>query len=154
MALLITGAMGHLGYEIVRQAVAQGVDVVALYRGTFREADAQAIKGLVIWVKADLDDVEAVRALAQSHGVSRCIHCAAVSNEAYARPNPLDAIASNISATANLLEVARLQGWQRFILVSTGSVFRSARIPSRRFRRMPSPSRAISTARQNTVLKC
>lgn len=123
MTLLVTGAMGHLGYEIVRQAAAQGEDVVALYRGTWREADAAAITGRVRWVQADLKDAAGVLALSKSQAITRCIHSAAVSNEAFARPNPLEAIAGNIGASASLLEAARVEGWQRFVLVSTGSVF-------------------------------
>ncbi len=125
MALAVTGAMGHLGFEIVRQAASQGADVIALYRSGYRAADAQSITGRVVWVQADLNDQDQVRALAKSRAITSCIHCAAVSNEAQARPNPLEAIASNISATANLLDMARLQGWQRFVLVSTGSVFQN-----------------------------
>jgi hypothetical protein len=36
MAILITGGMGHVGYETVRQALAAGHDVVAQYRNVFR----------------------------------------------------------------------------------------------------------------------
>ena len=51
MSLLVTGAMGHLGYEIVRQAASRGETIIAHYRGTFREADAAAIKGRVHWCR-------------------------------------------------------------------------------------------------------
>ena len=64
-----------------------------------------------------------MRALADAHRVDACIHAAAVSNEAYARPAPLLAVAGNVGATANLLESARTKSWRRFLLVSTGSVF-------------------------------
>ena len=74
-------------------------------------------------MQADLSDAAGVRALASAHAITRCIHAAAVSNEAYARPNPLEAIGSNIGATANLLDAARVHGWERFVFVSTGSVF-------------------------------
>ena len=57
------------------------------------------------------------------HQIDACIHAAAISNEAYARPDPRGAIATNIGATANLLEAARLASWRRFVLISTGSVF-------------------------------
>lgn len=50
---------------------------------------------------------------------------AAVSNEAYARPQPLAAVQANVGAVANLLDVARRQNWRRFVLVSTGSVFQN-----------------------------
>ena len=123
MTLLVTGAMGHVGYEIVRKAAQRGLEVIALYRGTFREAEALAVGPSVKWVQCDLGDAAAVRALADAHRIDACIHAAAISNEAYARPAPLLAVTGNVDATANLLEVARIKGWRRFLLVSTGSVF-------------------------------
>lgn len=119
MNLLVTGATGHVGGEIVRQAAASGMQVIATYRGDLR----QAADSEVTWLQCDLTDASAVRTLAEKHRIDACIHGAAVSNEAYAKPHPLGAITTNIGATANLLEAARLAPWRRFVLVSTGSVF-------------------------------
>ena len=121
--LLVTGAMGHVGYEIAGQAVAKGIDVVATHRDGLREAEGRALGLNVKWVACELTDPAAVERLSAAHKIDACIHAAAISNEAYARPNPLDAIASNVGATANLLDAARRHGWRRFVLVSTGSVF-------------------------------
>lgn len=117
MTLLVTGALGHVGAEILRQASAQGRQVLALYRG----GTPAALPG-VTWLRCDLTDAAAVRQLAE-HRIDACIHAAALSNEAYCRPDPLGAIAGNVGATANLLEAARTAGWRRFVLVGTGSVF-------------------------------
>ncbi|MBL8702288.1 MAG: NAD(P)-dependent oxidoreductase [Alphaproteobacteria bacterium] len=123
MNLLVTGAMGHVGYEIARQAAARGIRVVATHAGTFRAADAEALGPGVTWVAGDLSDPAAVEAIAARHAIDACIHAAAVSNEAYAKPEPLKAIAANVGGTANMLDAARRHGWRRFVLVSTGSVF-------------------------------
>ena len=125
MTLLVTGASGHVGGEIVRQAAQRGMRIIATYRGELR-AD-QRNDSSVTWVRCDLADADAVRHLAGEHRIDACIHAAAVSNEAYAKPDPPAAIATNIGATANLLEAARLAAWRRFVLVSTGSVFQLVR---------------------------
>ena len=79
----------------------------------------------------DPETISAVQAFAARHKVDTCIHAAAVSNEAYARPDPHGAIAANVSGTANLLEAARLGGWRRFVLISTGSVFQLVSDPTK-----------------------
>lgn len=123
MTLLVTGAMGHVGYEIVRKAAQRGMKIIAVYRGTFQAAEANAVGPGVKWLQCDLADAGAVTALGDAHGIDACIHAAAVSNEAHARPAPLAALTGNVTATANLLECARERSWRRFVLVSTGSVF-------------------------------
>jgi nucleoside-diphosphate-sugar epimerase len=123
MALLVTGAMGHVGQWTVRRAAATGARVVATYRTDFDRAAADAAGADVTWAACDLADASAVERLTAEHGIDACIHLAAVSNEAFARPAPLKAIEANVSTTAHLLDAARRGGWRRFVLVSTGSVF-------------------------------
>jgi UDP-glucuronate 4-epimerase len=127
VTVLVTGATGHIGFEIVRQASSQRMPVIGLHRGEMRNAEALAGASGVTWLRRDLIDSVAVRRLAEEHTIDSCIHSAAVSNEAYAKPDPLGAIFSNVAATANLLEAARLCGWRRFVLVGTGSIFQLAR---------------------------
>ena len=131
MALLVTGAMGHVGQEVVRHALAVGATVIAQYRTTYRDYDACALGDKVIWVSCDLADPAAVAALCETHPIDACIHSAAVSNDKYARPRPLTAINANVGATANLLDMTRRQNWTRFLFVSTGSVFQNATDPSK-----------------------
>ncbi|MCC6470395.1 MAG: NAD(P)-dependent oxidoreductase [Alphaproteobacteria bacterium] len=126
MTLLVTGAAGHVGLWVARRAAVAGLRVIAACRTPPRAADAASAGANVAWVSCDLDDPAAVAALAAAHAVDSCIHLAAVSNEAYARPSPLAAVQSNVGAAANLLEAARRHDWRRFILVSTGSVFQAA----------------------------
>jgi nucleoside-diphosphate-sugar epimerase len=131
VALLITGAMGHVGNELVRQAAARGHSVVAQYRSTFREADARAVSGDVTWARCDLADPYELAALVLRYPIEGCIHTAAVPNDQVARPDPMAAIRANAGAVAALLDVARLRSWRRFLYVSTGSVFQNATDPSR-----------------------
>jgi UDP-glucuronate 4-epimerase len=126
VALLVTGAMGHVGLATVRQAAAAGETVVAQYRTTFLEAYVRDIVGDVSWVSCDLYDLGAIDRLCGEHPINGCIHSAAISNEKDARPQPLPTVQSNIGATAHLLDIARRFDWRRFLFVSTGSVFQNA----------------------------
>lgn len=120
--LLVTGGMGHVGFETVKQAVASGIEVVAQYMSTFRAEDAESLGPNVTWAKCDLSNPYEVAMLAAEHDIEGCIHTAAVPNDTLAAPKPLRTFESNALGTALLLETARRQGWRRFLHVSTGSV--------------------------------
>ena len=126
MPILITGAMGHVGYETVREAVARGHEVVAQYRTVFRREDAAALGGNVRWIRCDLADPAQVAALLEAQSIDGCIHTAAVPNEQFAREDPLGTIDANVVAVGRLLDAARTRHWRRFIYTSTGSVFQHA----------------------------
>ena len=126
MVLLVTGAMGHVGQDLVRQAAERGHRVVAQYRGAFNAKMVATTGPQVSWVKADLTDTDAVEAMIEAHGVSGAIHTAAVPNDSVARPDPFGAVNSNVAAVAGLLDHARRRNWRRFVYVSTGSVFQKA----------------------------
>ena len=121
--ILLTGGTGYVGGNLVARAQATGLTMVATYRGSGDHAMVEA--GVVEWAACDLTDLDAVKELSTRTGVTSCIHLAAVSNEAYARPDPLAAVRGNVEATATLLEAARDLNWRRFVLVSTGSVFQN-----------------------------
>jgi len=126
MALLVTGAMGHVGAWVARRAAARGLAVVGAYRTGLRPEEAAACGAKTQWASLDLADAAAVERLAAGLPIDACIHLAAVSNEAHAWPNPLAAIETNIRATSNLLDAGRRHGWRRFVFVSTGSVFQNS----------------------------
>ncbi len=126
MPILITGAMGHVGYETVRTALARGHEVVAQYRSVFRQHDAAALGGKATWVRCDLADPMQLSALLERHAVDGCVHTAAVPNDQVARPDPLGAIEANVTAVGRLLDAARTRRWRRFLYTSTGSVFQHA----------------------------
>jgi UDP-glucuronate 4-epimerase len=121
--LLVTGAMGHVGYEIVKHAVAQGHEVVAQVFNTFRKDDADALGSKVVWVKCDLSDPFSVAMMAAEHDIEGCIHPAAIPNDKMGLPQPLNTFRSNVDGTVYLLESARQRKWRRFLLISTGAVF-------------------------------
>ncbi|MHA1153311.1 MAG: NAD-dependent epimerase/dehydratase family protein, partial [Alphaproteobacteria bacterium] len=72
MVLLVTGAMGHVGYEVVKQAAAAGEPVVAQYRSRFRAGDAEAVSGHATWVPCELSDPDAVAEMTADRGIDEC----------------------------------------------------------------------------------
>lgn len=122
MAVLVTGAMGHVGLTVARLAASRGLDVVAQYNRTL-DPDALAGAPGIRWVACDLTDVAARDALLADGSIDGCIHTAAIPNDRLAGPAPWRAFEVNTAAATALVEAARVKGWRRFIQVSTGSVF-------------------------------
>ena len=153
MVLVVTGASGHVGQEIVRHAAASGRDVLALSRSGQPDPSME-LQPNVTWAACDLCDRDALWRLLERHSISSCIHGAAVSNEAYARPDPHAAITTNVGATANLLEAARVNGWRRFLLISTGSVYqcRSDTVSPILEDEPPAPQNIYSTTKVNAEM--
>ena len=124
--LLVTGADGFVGRWLVREALAQGWDVVAAIGpgGTgpaswLPARDAARVTAVTadLTVAADLAGLASVAADA-------VVHLAAVSSGAAARQDPEGAMRVNAVATGELLQVLAGAGrGLRFLLVSTGEVY-------------------------------
>jgi nucleoside-diphosphate-sugar epimerase len=128
VTLLVTGAAGHVGLALTRAAVKAGLKVVGVVRSLERidAVTADEFGPAVTWAVCDLADAFQIAAVAAEHRVEACVHAAAVPNDRLARPFPWAAVQANVCATGALLELARRQGWRRFVYVSTGSVFQTA----------------------------
>jgi UDP-glucuronate 4-epimerase len=123
MALLITGANGHVGLTLVRMAAEEGLDVVGQIRGPHVPDVPANLRSRIRFATCSLDDHFSIAAMAAEHDIDGCIHTAAVPNDRVAFPIPWQTVQTNATATAALLEVARRQEWSRFVYVGTGSVF-------------------------------
>lgn len=123
MAVLVTGAMGHIGLATVRAFTQAGIPVVAQYNNSYDPEAVRAIGPLATWVKCDLADRYETGMLAARADIEGCIHSAALPNDKAARPFPLRAFDTNIMSVQLLLEAARQRQWRRFLTVSSGAVF-------------------------------
>ena len=115
MKILVTGAGGFLGSEVVRQAVAAGHVVRAMLQ---RPANGDALPAenveRVVCDLAAADDYARVVA-----GVDAVIHCAAITSA-----GATDAALSrrvNVEATTGLFRAARQAGASRWIQISSMS---------------------------------
>jgi nucleoside-diphosphate-sugar epimerase len=121
--ILLTGASGHLGANLVRHLLARGEAVRCLIR---RGSDNSALDGLdVERAYGDLRDADAVRAAAA--GCARVYHCAALLSTAPG--NEREIYDSNVIGTRNLLRAARAHGAARVVV--TGSLSAVGHTPDR-----------------------
>lgn len=115
MKVMITGASGHLGAHLVREARADGHDVRALVRPT---SDLRGLEGLdVERVQGDLLDPESLARACD--GVELVLHAGAVyrnwapDDDAILRPA--------VDGTRNVLMAARRAGVRRVVVTSSNA---------------------------------
>lgn len=112
MRVLVTGATGHLGANLVRRLLADGHEVRALVRERGAR-DEEAVSSLPVErVYGDVRDLDAMRAAAS--GVERVFHTAA---KVSTLPGEEQLIYdTNVGGTRNVLKAAREAGVKRVVV--------------------------------------
>lgn len=112
MNILVTGGAGLVGMAL-RARFSDGPDQAFATDATnYGRNDP----GLAI---AQLEDFEAMESLVRQHAITHIVHCGAISGPMLARDEPMVIVRSNILGTANLLEIARRAGIERFVFCSS-----------------------------------
>jgi dTDP-glucose 4,6-dehydratase len=131
MKLLVTGGAGFIGSAVVRQAIADGHEVVNLdaltYAANLPNVASAADHPAYAFEKADIRDRAALDRIFAQHAPDAVMHLAAESHVDRSIDGPADFIDTNIVGTATLLEAARAY-WGgerkfRFHHISTDEVF-------------------------------
>jgi len=134
MKLIVTGGAGFIGSAVVRQAIAQGHQVVNLDALTYAACleNVASVEGNnnYAFEEADIRDRTALDRIFAMHKPDAVMHLAAESHVDRSIDSPGDFIETNITGTYNLLEAARgyweTQGRPdsfRFHHISTDEVF-------------------------------
>ncbi len=127
MATLVTGGTGFVGSNIVRTLAQMGHSVICL---DLAAPDALVSGYLEPWtsqvtfVQGDILDQEDVERAAAS-GIDKIVHAAVFTGilPEVERGRSRSIVDINLMGTTNLLELARRQSVDRFIYVSSGSVY-------------------------------
>jgi nucleoside-diphosphate-sugar epimerase len=129
MKVLVTGATGFVGLNIVAELLAQGLDVVAVGHAPAPAAALAALprQDRVTWRITDLRDAAAVQALFAREKPQRVVHGAAVTTAAGRDGEAATATAAvNIMGSLHVLDAAAAQGVERLVFLSSASVYGAA----------------------------
>jgi nucleoside-diphosphate-sugar epimerase len=100
-SILVTGATGFLGAEVVRQLAAQGKDMVCIKRSTSVIPDSLLALENISWAEADILDISTLEDLFD--GITQVYHCAAIVSFSPARKKEM--IRTNVEGTANVVNL-------------------------------------------------
>jgi FlaA1/EpsC-like NDP-sugar epimerase len=136
LVVMVTGAGGSIGSELVRQAalcqprklVLVDHDEFALFE-IHREIENLVVGGKpvalpLVAVLADVKDKAVMRDVMAAHSVDVVFHAAAYKHVRMVQENVRSGILNNVFGTRSVAEAALEQGVKRFILVSTDKAVR------------------------------
>lgn len=125
MTILITGAGGFIGLNLIETLLADGKKVVALNNRPLPPAFT-AMDGLTVEI-ADVRDRAAIATILARHHIKTIIHAAAITlGPKSAIATATDAFDVNTVSTAILLKEGRKTGITRFVYPSSSAVYGAA----------------------------
>jgi nucleoside-diphosphate-sugar epimerase len=120
--VLVTGAAGHIGANLVRRLVGLGVRPTVLARLTSPKLRLAGLEDRVETIQADLADAHVVREIFERTRPATIFHLAS----SFFNPPTLTAIEhvrDNVAAMAGLLEAARAFPVRSFVHMGTAAVY-------------------------------
>lgn len=119
MKILVTGATGFVGAEIVKQLIAENKSVRALKRASSNTHLLKDYEGQFEWVNGDVNDIPSLEKAFE--GITHVYHSAAMISFDPAQKYKMYKV--NIEGTANMVNVALAKGIEKFLQVSSVSAF-------------------------------
>ena len=128
--VLVTGAGGFIGSNVVEALVARGARVTAFLRynasgdqGALSFLSEEVMKAVTV-ITGDLADPATAASLVDGHDV--IFHLAALVGIPYSYIHPVEVVRTNTLGTTYLLEACRLKGIERIVCFSTSEVYGTA----------------------------
>jgi len=121
MRVLVTGGAGYVGSVSVEALIAAGHEVVVLDNFTTAKPGAD-LEGATV-ARGSYGDLDATRAVLDTHGIDAILHCAARSLVPESVRDPALYYMENVRGGIALLEAMRLSDVRQLVISSTASVY-------------------------------
>ncbi|MDY8166249.1 NAD-dependent epimerase [Bacillus thuringiensis] len=131
MKILVTGAIGFIGFHLTKRLLAQGINVIGVdslndYYDIFLKKDRLKIlreNNNFEFHKMDISNKEKLNKIFTDREVNIVINLAAQAGVRYSIDNPDSYINSNLVGFVNILEACRLYNIEHLIYASSSSVY-------------------------------
>jgi UDP-glucose 4-epimerase/dTDP-L-rhamnose 4-epimerase len=125
-SILVTGGAGCVGSNIVKKLDGRGakitvIDNLSAYPFDYLHEYGVGNMDGVKFVKGDINDYELIHKLIKDSDI--VIHAAALADVGACVRNPHDEFQTNVLATQNILEVCKKEEIQKFVFISSASVY-------------------------------
>src|SRR5437588_1352549 len=130
-AVLVTGAAGFIGFHVSQRLLSEGREVVGLdivnsyYDPKLKEARLDILKRELnfTFVRLDLTDRAAMKALFEKHRFPLVVHLAAQAGVRYSLEHPHAYVDANLDGFINVLEGCRHSNCRHLVFASSSSVY-------------------------------
>jgi UDP-glucose 4-epimerase len=125
MTWLVTGAAGYIGAHVVAAMLVAGEPVVGL--DDLSTGDPRRLPADVPLIRADVTDMDAVRAALARHHITGVMHLAGVKSAPESTRRPIHYYRQNVGAVATLLEAMTDLRVRRLVFSSSAAVYGAPR---------------------------
>lgn len=149
--VLVTGADGFLGSNLVKQLIRKGASVITLSRQGVDPLSLLALEELTGQIETQelgsVEDFERLATMIRLNRIEAIYHLAALPLVEIGQGNPVKTFEVNIRGTWNVLEAARQNGVKKVVAVSTSHVYGdNPKLPYKEAF-YPQPSRPYETSK-------
>lgn len=134
--VLITGSAGFIGHHLGIRMLGKGISVYGMddlnenYDASLKQRNLQLLRDLseetgtsFEFEELDLLDRSALSSHLEEHDVDAVVHAAALAGSRQSMEQPSRCLRTNVHGTSNLLEQVMDQDLERFLLLSSASVY-------------------------------
>lgn len=122
--ILVTGAAGFIGSNLVRELIKQGYDIIGIDNlSSGNENNFKDCKDNFVFLHGDIRDSDFC--IDVTKNIDAVLHHAAISSVPKSFEDPLSIYENNVAGTLNLLEASSINSVDKFIFASSASVYKS-----------------------------